>query len=238
MRIRFLLFLLGFFLFFLSFATITEAAGLASSSATLTTSRASPSTPLAADQAANATQVTIYDNGSFFLSSDSAKIYPDTGETINANINVASMSASGIPTSGQRVVYFTGVVSNSHHNGDVIAFPITAMHTIQFTTVTAIPGSGKIVLTYPGSGNNTASPSATTFAFNNLASTNIQTNGVTCSSFTISSPTITCNVNGSGVGAATTVTILIGCSAASGVVCTTQVPTFINPAKSATAGTA
>src|SRR3989344_1804155 len=121
---------------------------------------------------------------------------------------------------------------------DNVLFILLVLFQIHFTTVTAIPGSGKIVLTYPGSGNNTASPSATTFAFNNLSSANIQTNGVTCSSFTISSPTITCNVNGSGVGAATTVTILIGCSAASGVVCTTQVPTFINPAKSATAGTA
>ena len=233
----FILILLAGGLFFTT-TTKTEAETLASTSATVTTSRSSPSTPLAADQAASATQITIYDNNSIFLSSDSAKILADTGETLNVNLNVSSMSATGVPSAGQRQVYFTNTVTNTHHSGDPVIVPITAMHTIQFTTVAAIPANGRVVITFPGSANNTASPSASTFAFNGLnasggVGSNLKTNGITCNAnSSIASPLITCYTT-AGVAAGTTVTFLIGCSAASGAVCTTQVPTLINPTKTA-----
>ena len=113
----------------------------------------------------------------------------------------------------------------------------TAMHTIQFTTATAIPTGGKIVISFPGPGNNTASSSASTFACNGLSSSNIKTNNIICSTLTISAPAITCTAS-SGVAAQTTVTFLIGCSLSSGTTCSTQAPTIISPTKTAPAGTA
>lgn len=202
----------------------------------VTTSRPSAAAPLATNQAAGDTQATISDNGSIFLASDSAQLLADTGETTNI-VTVASMSATNIPSSGQRTVYLTSSASNTHHTGDTIVTPITAVHTIQFTAQQPIPNGGKIVLTFPSSGANTASASATTFSFNGLSSSNIVANNVTCSSYTISAPSITCNV-GALINNGTTITILIGCSAQSSGTCTTQVPTLINPTKSANAGTA
>jgi hypothetical protein len=212
------------------------AAALSSVSDTITTSRPSASAPLAANQGTSDTQLTIYDNGSFFLSSDSATLRPDTGETQNT-VTVASMSAANTPSSGQRIVYLTGTAANTHHNGDPVTVGITAMHTIQFTNTTAIPSGGKIVITFPGSGVNTASPSASTFSFNSLASSQIKTNNASTCTFTITAPSITCTTNAT-INAGTVVTFLIGCTAASGASCTTQAPTLINPTKSAAAGTA
>lgn len=225
------------FLFFYAFFVVVKsnAATLSNTSDTLGTSRPSASAPITANQAANATQVTIFDNGSIFLASDSATLRPDTGETLNT-VTVASMSASNTPSAGQRIVYFNSTASNTHHNGDPITSAITAVHKIQFTTVNAIPASGKIVITFPGSADNTASPSATTFPFNNLTSGNIAVNNATCT-WTISSPTLSCVVT-SSIAANTTVTVLVGCSAQSGGNCSTPVPTLINPTKTAAAGTA
>ena len=108
---------------------------------------------------------------------------------------------------------------------------VTATHIIKFTTVTVIPINGKIVITFQGSGDNTASPSATTFAFNNLQASNITaafSSGTSTCLFAVSAPTIVCNVETAQVNPGTTVTIILGAAP----------PTLINPTKSATAGTA
>ncbi len=242
-----------FILFFLS-AKTSYAATLASVSDTITTSRPSASAPLQTGNAANDTQVKILDNGSIFLASDSATFRPDTGETINTGVNVSSMSAQISGTPNTRIVYFTnsnGVV-NTHHTGDPVVVPITAMHTISFRTVAAIPTSGKITITFPalttGDANIAASPSATTFQLNALSDTNVKINGLSgAATFTGTytnpsngtSPTIALALTGTTtIAASTTVTILLGCSANSGASCTTQVPTIINPTKTQTAGTA
>ncbi len=227
----------GFF-----FTSKVNAANLSNISDTITTSRPSASAPLNSDQAASATQVTIVDNGSIFLASDSAVLKPDTGETLNT-VNVASMSAQISGTPNTRIVYFTNTAANTHHKGDPITTAISAMHKIRFTTISAIPASGKVVITFPGSGVNTASPSATTFAFNGLNATGglpstIVTNNITCNTnSSVSAPNITCETTGS-VAANTTITFLIGCTAQSGGECTTASPRMINPTKTAAAGSA
>jgi hypothetical protein len=160
------------------------------------------------------------------------------GTQVLNNVHVASMSAANTPSSGQRTVYLTDSATNAHNRGTAFIVPITALHTVKFTTQTSVPSGGKIILTFPGSSNNTASPSATTFAFNNLQTSSVVSEPSTaCNSVTVSSPTITCTTSAS-VPAGTAVTVLVGCSAQSGGSCTTQVPTLINPAKSANAGTA
>ncbi|MCL5439027.1 MAG: hypothetical protein M1268_03490 [Patescibacteria group bacterium] len=239
-------------LFFISFNFIKSAyAGtISNTSDTITTSRPSASTPISADQAAAATSVTIWDNKSIFLASDSAVLWPDTGETLNT-VTVASMSASGVGGAGKRTVYFTGTAANTHHSGDVITSAITAMHKVQFTLTTPIPASGKIILTFPGTAVTTASPSATTFSFNGLTTANAATNisyqlvagGARTCTFAVatvgSSPTITCTVDaGAGLAAGQVVTFLIGCADASANVttCTTQSPRLINPTKTAAGG--
>ena len=235
-RIYTLFFLLvGVFMLFFFSVKSADAATLASASGTLTTSRPSASAPLGADQAASAGQVTITDNGSIYLASDSAILRPDTGETLNT-VTVASLSAANTPAANQRVVYFGGTAANTHHKGDAITTAISAMHKFRFIATNPIPNAGKIILTYPGAADNTASPSATTFAFNGLTTGNIVANNATCT-FAVSSPSITCTLS-APVGAGTVVTILVGCSAQTDGECTTQVPTLINPTKTATAGTA
>ena len=219
------------------------AASLSQFSDTITTSRPSAATPLASDQSAGASSATITSdtlNYSIFIASDSASFYADPnggGETQDNGLNVASMSALNVPSSGQRIVYFTNTVTHAHHAGDVVAVPVTAMHKIQFTTQTSIPSGGKIIITFPGSGANTASPSATTFSFNGLttanAGANISTNNATTCTWTISAPNITCTTSGIIAGG-TTITFLIGCADASTAEasCTTQSPRLINPTKS------
>ncbi len=218
-----------FFLTGVFFVQKADAASLTNVSDTITTSRPSAASPLTVDQAANATQATVVDNGSIYLASDSATFLPSTGETINAGVNVASMSAqiSGPPNT--RIVYFTGVVSNAHHNGDVVLVPITAVHTVRFTTISSIPSGGKIIITFPGSGQNTASPSASTFSFNNLAAAGVTFSGTAvCATgqLTVTAPTITCTTSGP-ISGSTAITVAIG-----------SVPTLINPTKTVAAGTA
>ena len=213
-----LLLLLGVF-----FTQKANAASLTAVSDTITTSRPSASAPLAADQAASAGQVTIFDNGSYFIASDSAVLWNSTGETLNT-VNIASMSAANTPSAGQRIVYFTNTAANTHHNGDPISVAVTAKHTISFTTISSIPSGGKIIITFPGAGNNTASPSATTFAFNNLAAANVTFSGTSAcptGQIVVSAPTITCTTNASIAGS-TTITIAIGSST----------PALVNPTRS------
>ncbi len=213
----------------------TYASSLINASDAITTSRPSPSSPLSANAAAGAASLSIFANSSRFLASDSAKVIrTGTGIVTNVNLSVASQSAD------LTTVYLNSTLGTGAGAGaDVLFYPITAMHTITFTTVTSIPSGGDILISFPGTGSNAASPSATMFAFNNLSTSNIQQNNVTggCTFTVIGSNQIRC-VTGGIVGAGTTVTILVGCSSASGASCTTQVPTLINPTKSANAGTA
>ncbi len=201
-----------------------NAASLISVSDTLTTSRPSAAAPLSANLAANSGQAQIFDNGSFFLASDSAVIYPDTGETAAPAVNVASMSATGVPSSTNRIVYFTNTFTQSRHQGDVLITNVTAKHTIKFTTVSTIPVNGYIVITFPGAAQNTASPSATGFSFNNLANTNVTFSGggVNCTgtNLTVSAPTITCHTSAQ-VNGGSTITATVG----------SNTPQLINPAK-------
>ena len=227
------------------FVQKANAASLANVSDILSTSRPSAAAPLSADQAASAGQAQIFDNGSFFLASDSAVIYPDTGETINAGINIASMSAAAVPSATNRIVYFTGTVSNTHHKGDALIANVTATHQIKFTTISTIPSGGKIIITFPGAGSNTASPSATGFSFNGMTTTN--PTDVKCfpttacnsgSSIAVTgSNTITFTTSGSIAGG-TVIYANIGCTAAGSGPCTAFAPRLINPTKTAAAGTA
>ena len=213
------------------FVQKANAASLISVSDTLTNSRPSAAAPLSANLAANAGQAQIFDNGSFFLASDSAIMYPDTGETAAASVNVASMSATGVPSATNRIVYFTGTFSQSRHQGDALITSVTAKHTIKFTTVSTIPANGWLIITFPGAGSNTASPSATGFSFNNLANSNVTFSGtgVGCATgqITVSSPVVKCQTT-TQINGGTVVTATIG----------STTPQLINPTKTAAAGSA
>lgn len=214
--------------------TYAAAGQLNTVSDTITTSRPSASAPLSTLQSASASNVSIIDNGSIFLASDAAKIIPAGTNTLSSGITIASMSALA---AGTRTVFFTGTVAALHDATDILAAPITAMHKIQFTTQNAIPALGKIVITFPGSANNTASPSATTFAFNGLATAQVQLYAASSPTYscTVSAPTVTCSLTGaSTIGASVPVTIYVGCTALSGANCSASVPTLINPTISAT----
>lgn len=230
-----------YFIIFVLFLTLgassTRAATLFGVSDTITTSRPSPSTPLSADVAGGAGSASVYNNGSTFLASDSARLWGQTAE----NVTIATASAD------KQTVFFTTNAVNPHANGTVIAAAITAVHTIKFTTIGPIPTSGTIVITFPPSNSsdtNQASPSAATFMFNGLASANIKTNNVTATCVPSGTgagqvPTITCTNTGSSVSGGTTLTLLLGCTTA-GTSCIpgNQIPTIINPTKSAANGVA
>lgn len=228
------------------FTTKANAASLQAVSDTVTTSRPSASTPLTANAAANANMLSVTDNNSRFLASDSAIIRrTSTGLPVSTTpFTIASQS--GLLTT----VYVngTGIPAAAQAGTDVVVTPITAMHTISFRTTTVIPIGGKIIINFPvltgGASSNTASPSATTYAFNGLdgdtgtkVKYNFSTGSAACT-IAVSSPTITCTTTTAIVSAGTTVTFLIGCTANSGASCTTQSPTLINPTKPTTAGTA
>ncbi|MCL6096360.1 MAG: hypothetical protein M1444_01585 [Patescibacteria group bacterium] len=223
-----------------------NAASLTSVSDTLSTSRPSAAAPLSADLAASAGQAQIFDNGSFFLASDSAVILKDAAnETSDVSLKVASMSATAVPSATNRIVYFTNTTGSAHHKGVALVTPVTATHQIKFTPITTIPSGGTIVITFPGSGSNTASPSATGFSFNGMTTTN--PTDVKCF------PTTACN-NGSSIAVTgsntitfttsgiiaggTTIYANIGCTTAASGPCTAFAPRLINPTKTATAGTA
>jgi len=220
-------------------AATADAASFSSASATLSTSRPSASSPLSANAASGATQISILDNGSRYLASDSAKLYrTSNGLDIDASVIVASQSAA------LTTVYLADTTGAAAEAGtDVLMVPITAVHTLRFTLTTALPAGGNILITYPGAADNTASPSATGFAFNGLDNVggmpaNVVTNGITCNANSfVTSPQIMCEST-SGVAAGTVVSIIIGCSAQSSGSCTTPDPRMINPTKTGTAGTA
>lgn len=228
----------------------SHAASLSSASATLSTSRPSPSTPLNGTSLSGEAQVTVFNSlttrSSRFLASDSARLVHEflnqTGSvTITEGLNVASQSSDLL------TVYFTNNISARAGAGaDVLYVPITAMHTVGFTPNSQVPSGGKIVITFPGTTNTSASPSATTFALNGLTSANAATyiqsfpatacaGGITVS--TTGAPTITCTTSAIQPNN-TYVRIFIGCTAAASAGCTTQSPRIINPTKSQTTGTA
>lgn len=234
-------------LFCVIFTPSSNAASLASVSDQLTTSRPSAAAPLSSDQAASATQVTVVDlpasgfNSALWLASDSAVLQSDTGQTLNT-VNVASMSAANTPTSNKRIVYFTNSAANTHHAGTAMITPITATHIIKLTTVTNIDNGGHIVITFPGSALNTATPSATTFSFNNLGTSAVVCNPTNACSGTktISAPSITLTT-GAAITGGTPITIAIGCTGTVTLagICSTYAPALINPIKSSAAlGTA
>ncbi|MDE2591173.1 MAG: hypothetical protein KGL95_16065, partial [Patescibacteria group bacterium] len=224
-------------------AATAHAATLVSVSDTITTSRPSPSTPLSANVSAGAGVATVYNNGSTFLASDSARLWGQTTE----GLTVATVSADKL------TVFFTNTAANNHANGTVLATAITSVHTIKFTTIGSIPSGGTIVISFPPSSSsdtNPASPSAQTFMFNGITTSNIKGNftpnpGGSTISCTPSgtgagqTPIITCTVGTADLAGGTTVTILVGCTTA-GTVCSlaNQVPTLINPTKSAANGIA
>jgi len=213
--------------FFISFSCIfllvrkANAASFSSAKDVISTSRPSAAAPLAANVAAGATLFTFDNNGSRFLASDSAIFWPDTGETLESK-TVASMSGN--------TVYLAQATSNTHHKGAAVIVPVTATHTITFRTVTAVPSGGFIKIIFPvGNTSNPASPSASGFSFNGLASGNISISGTSCGSWTITpaSGLVQCTLS-SAISSPTTITVTLGSST----------PALINPTKAAAAGTA
>ncbi len=215
----------------------THAVSLLNASASATTSRPSPSSPLSLTSdptSAGASSFTVFDNGSTFLASDSATIFRDNLE----NLKVSTTSADKL------TVFFTSTTANAHNKTGVLAVPITAMHQIVFTTQTSIPVNGQIQIQYPTSSSNDtnqASPSAVTWMFNNLnAGTDIQsTQGSNCSwaisgTSAGSAPTATCTVQNDSIPSGTTIWIFLGCTASSGTSCTAQKPLIINSTHSPT----
>lgn len=223
-----------FFLLISSKPSYAVVASFQAAKDTITTSRPSPSSPLSANAAVGDGTISIFNNGSFFLASDSAKIIRNAGSTIT-NTGLIVASQSGALTS----VYLGNTVGTVAGAGaDVLFVPIYSMHTVQFQTRTDIPSGGDIQITFPGSGSNAASPSATTFSFNGLITANIKTNNATTCTMTINSNNNIKCVTSALISAGTVVTFLIGCSSASGASCTTQAPTLLNPTKTRVAGTA
>lgn len=235
---------------FVLFKNHTFAATLTSAKDTVTTSRPSPSSPnndTLPGAAASSGELTVYNNGSRFLASDSAKVIRTTTTgIINQNLIVSSQSA------GLTQVYLANTTSALTQNGtDVVYVPITAMHTIEFTTATALASGDDILISFPtlsvGDANNPASPSASTFQMNSLGTGTIRvwedavdlTAGAT---FTVTNPSAgtspTVNISiGAAINAGSVVRIYLGCSAAAAATaCDTQAPRIINPTKSSTAG--
>lgn len=230
-------------------------AAISGAKSTITTSRPSPSSPnndTLPGAAASSTQLTIYNNGSRFLASDSAKVIrTSTTNIINQNLVVSTQSA------GLTTVFLGNSTSALTQNGtDVVYVPITAMHTIQLTIGTEIPDEGDLEIIFPtlatGDADNDASPSATTFQFNNLVSgtggrDNIRVldDGTSLGSdFTVTetepspgSPgRISIEFDNGPIAAGSVITVHLGCTALSGSNCSTQAPRIINPTKTATLG--
>lgn len=231
-----------------------NAASLTTARDTITTSRPSPSSPLNAALGSTDSQATIFSNSSRYLASDSAKVIrTSTGGLQDTGTIIASQSAAFT------TVFFAEQAGTAGQIGtDVLFVPITAMHTIQFTVVNAVPTNGDIVLTFPtltaGDADNDASPSATTFQFNNLVSgtggrdnidvfddaSDISAN-VTITETEPGSGTagiISMNLDSGTIAAGSVVKIYLGCTTSTSSSCSVQAPRIINPTKTAAAGTA
>jgi hypothetical protein len=228
------------------FVQKANAASLTNVSDTISTSRPSAAAPLsgAGGVAAGAGQAQIFDNGSFFLASDSAVLLRDGAlDVSDVSLKVASMSATGVPSATNRIVYFTNTSVNAHHQGVALVTSITSTHTIKFTTVSSIPSGGTILINFPGTGSNTASPSATGFSFNGELAT--PTDVIcfpvgACSGGKASNQLngFTLTTSGGSIAGGTTIYINIGCTTAGAGPCTAFASRLINPTKTAVAGTA
>ncbi|MCL4354857.1 hypothetical protein M1349_05350 [Patescibacteria group bacterium] len=236
-------------------ASSIYAADLSPLKDTLSTSRTSPSTVIDAYQAGSLLQAQFKDPvGAFYLSSDSAKIYNNLGAVVDTG-NVASMSALNTPSAGKRVVYFTSALgSTAHYPGEPLVVPITAMHSISFRTGVQIPATtGTIAITFPtlasGDSNTTASPSASTFQLNGLATGQVKiwdvTGAAEITGFTVAitnptagtSPVVTITLGATNMLAARDFVIYLGCTAVNAAGCTAGSPRIINPTKTAANGT-
>jgi hypothetical protein len=217
----------------------------ASLSDMISTSRPSPSAPLWQDQAVGDTQLKIVDipgaSTAEFSASDSAIVTADTGQVASsANVSSQSAQQTGPPTF--RWVYLTSTLTTNvfHHKGTAVIFPVTATHTIKFQTNSSIPSGGQIIITFPAGGaNNSASPSATAFSFNNELAAAITdvicypTNACSGGKASNQSNTFTFTTGGIIAGG-TVVYINIGCGAAASGPCTQSAPRLINPTKGST----
>jgi len=180
-----------YFLLFLVFSSISSFTvqqahaainAVTNASDVITTSRPSAAAPIdhATGDITSGSIVTLGEgslasgNQSRFLASDSAKLDleslngPDGIKSGAGNMIVASQSAD------LKSVYLTSSVPTTL-NKDIGVFevPITASHSVTFTTVSQIPANGFVRLTFPApsglDSHNYASPSSSTFQFNNLA---------------------------------------------------------------------
>ncbi len=210
-------------------------ASLLRASDAISTSRPSSLTTLSNTHLNNAKSIAIIDNGSVFFQGDTASILASPGER-TGTFTIASASASNIPTSGKRMMYSSNPIPYSHAAGDMVAVRIPAMHTISFTTGAQIRSNGKIVITFPGLGDPSDIPSATTFAFNNLSDLDIQSNNATCG-FSVIAPRIICGVQ-IAIPANTTVTIFVGCAKQIAGVCTSPTAKLLNPTTAKSKATA
>lgn len=208
-------------IFFLVFADKTYA--FSSASDTITTSRPSASTPLSAN-ASSTTVLSVYDNNSIFLASDSATLWG--GPAAPETVTVASQSAD------RTSVYLTSATGASVHTKDtVVTHAVTARHTVAFKLTQQANVNDVIRISFPGTLDNSASPSATTFTFNGLTNTNFTVNATagTCGTLTVSAsgtPYVQCVVSVL-IPTTATVTFTIG----------STTPALINPTKGQTIGT-
>lgn len=208
-------------IFFVFILTPKQVFAFTSASDTITTSRPSASTPLTAGVVGGDTvlQVTAGANLSTFLASDTAKLWGGTTEFLT----VASASAD------RTRIYTTSGAVNAHDVATLVTTAMTAKHTVAFKFSTPAISGDKLIIIFPGGGDNSDAPSATTFAFNGLngsSGTNLSVSGTTCSAWSVSAPNITCTLGGA-VDTNTTVTITIGSST----------PQLINPTKTQAIGT-
>jgi hypothetical protein len=219
-----LIFALVIFILFGSFLVPEiHAAALGNLKDQITTSRPSAASPLSANAASGVGSLSIYNNGSLYLASDSANIIRNNGTVIQSGLNVASQSAA-------LTTVFLGTTTGAAADSgtDILIVPITARHTISFSTIASVPSSGHIIIDFPNSSANSASPSANAFNWNNLQSSNISFANATCSSVNIATPgSIDCTLSGT-VASGTIVTIVVG----------SNTPALINPTKTASAGNA
>lgn len=243
----------GFFILLSSSFLKADAATLINASNTITTSRPSASSPFSANAATGDTNASIFDNGSFYLASDSAKTIKTATSAITDTGTIIASQSSALTT-----VYFAEALGvAAFASADVLFVPITAMHKIQFTVPTTIPNTGDIVLTFPslatGDANNEASPSASTFQFNNM-DTNAPTlikvldddTDITANTTrTATNPTgagdgpdINITITTGSIAAGSVVEIFIGCTTVATGDCSVKTPTLINPTKTAADGIA
>lgn len=231
---RKILFLFVWGLFFI-LPNSSHAATFTEASDTLSTARPSSLGDISSAATASAQQIIITDTDAIFLASDSAQLQSSSGSILGSS-TISYLSAADTPSSGTRTIFLTTPFNSAATTSDNILVPVPAMHTFKFTTQTSIPAGGNIVITFPGSTNNNTYPSQGSFAFNGLSSSNIKFNNATCGTISVSSPTITCDSVSSTISSGTVITILVGCSAASGATCTNKVPTILNPLKTLSTG--